>query len=326
MPEVYLILIVVIICFVSSLALIRWWIVQNTKNNQSDELVAWLKSSSNITNAKLDDSMREFNTRLDNAASVIASVQKNIGEFSEIGRSMKDLQDFLHSPKLRGNIGEQILADLLAQHFPPDSYALQYSFRDGSRVDAILKTSSGLIPVDAKFPMENFRKIVKADQDEDKKQAQRDFVRDVKKHMSDIARKYIVPAEGTTDYTLMYVPAEAMYYEIITNSELYDYASSMRVLPVSPMSFYAYIKAILMSYEGQKIQSQAREILQILQSMKKEYEKTEESMQTVQRHLGNATGQMAQLTQHFGALGRHLDSTSRLQLKDQKPITKRLET
>src|SRR3989338_6799838 len=100
--------------------------------------------------------MNQFNVRLDKAAQVIAQVQKNIGEFSEIGRSMKDLQEFLQSPKIRGNIGEQILTDLLKEFLPHQSYQTQYSFSNGEKVDVVIKTSNGLISIDAKFPMANY--------------------------------------------------------------------------------------------------------------------------------------------------------------------------
>jgi DNA recombination protein RmuC len=100
-----------------------------------------------------------MNERLDNAARVISSVQKEIGQMSEIGRSMRELQEFLRSPKLRGNIGEQILKELLGQMLPKNSFHLQYAFKNGTIVDAAIKTEAGIIPIDSKFPLESFRKI-----------------------------------------------------------------------------------------------------------------------------------------------------------------------
>lgn len=118
---------------------------------------------------RLDNNSQQLNDRLDNAAKVIAGVQKNIGEMSEIGRSMKDLQDLLKSPKLRGNIGEQVLKELLSQMLPKSSFHLQYAFKSGSIVDAAIKTEAGIIPIDSKFPLENFRKMNGAESDADKK-------------------------------------------------------------------------------------------------------------------------------------------------------------
>jgi len=165
----------------------------------SDEIVEWLKSTSN----RIESQNSSFNERLDNAARVISAVQKNIGEFSEIGRGMKDLQQFLNSPKLRGNMGEQVLKELLKQFLPTHAFELQYAFKSGEKVDAAIKTSGGIIPIDSKFPMENFRKM------QDDPAFKKTFESDVKKHVDDISRKYILVDEGTVDYALMYVPSES---------------------------------------------------------------------------------------------------------------------
>jgi len=273
----------------------------------SDEIVEWLKSTSN----RLENQNSSFNERLDNAARVISQVQKNIGEFSEIGRGMKDLQEFLSSPKLRGNMGEQVLKELLKQFLPNQSFELQYAFKSGDKVDAIIKTSGGIIPVDSKFPMENFRKM-SGDDELIKKIAAKDFVNDVKKHIDDISRKYILVDEGTVDYALMYIPSEAVYYEIVNNSDLFDYSSEKRILIVSPSTFYAYMKAILMSFEGQKIEAQAKEILSSLRAIQKDYEKAQDNLSILQKHLTNAYNMMGNVFSSFGSLGQKISSTQRL--------------
>ena len=272
------------------------------KENTSPELLEYLKT----TNQRLERQGESFNQRLDNAAKVISGVQRNIGEFSEIGRGMKDLQQFLASPKLRGNIGEQVLKELLKQFLPQESFNLQYTFKSGEKVDAAIKTSAGIIPVDSKFPMENFRKM------QEDKAYTKTFESDVKKHIDDISRKYILTDEGTLDYALMYIPSEAVYYEIVNNQTLFDYAQSKRILPVSPTTFYAYIKAILMSFEGQKIEKQAQEILSSLRAIKKDYGKVEENLGTLQKHLVNATNMMGNVFTSFTNLGQKITSTQNL--------------
>src|SRR3989338_7610424 len=186
------------------------------------KIFAMLQDSSRKDRQVLLESLtansQALNQRLDNAAKVISDVQRNVGEMSEIGRGMRDLQEFLQSPKLRGNIGEQVLKDLLGQLLPKQSFHLQYAFKSGSIVDAAIKTEAGIIPIDSKFPMENFRKINSAQNDGDKKAAEKLFVSDVKRHIDDIAQKYILTNEGTIDYCLMYVPSESIYYEIVNNS------------------------------------------------------------------------------------------------------------
>jgi len=272
------------------------------KEKTSPELLEYLKT----TNQRLERQGESFNQRLDNAAKVISGVQRNIGEFSEIGRGMKDLQQFLASPKLRGNIGEQVLKELLKQFLPQESFNLQYTFKSGEKVDAAIKTSAGIIPVDSKFPMENFRKM------QEDKAYTKTFESDVKKHIDDISRKYILTDEGTLDYALMYIPSEAVYYEIVNNQTLFDYAQSKRILPVSPTTFYAYIKAILMSFEGQKIEKQAQEILSSLRAIKKDYGKVEENLGTLQKHLVNATNMMGNVFTSFTNLGQKITSTQNL--------------
>lgn len=294
------------------LLITRYWIGNLEKKRQaSDDLLAWLKS----TNTRLDEqsktivstlnqSTKALNERLDNAARFISEVQKNIGEMSEIGHDMKELSEFLKSPKLRGNIGEQILKEILGQMLPKQSFHFQYAFKSGAIVDAAIKTVNGLVPVDAKFPMENFRKLTGGRDSEERKFAAKNFLSDVKKHLESISKKYILTDEGTTDFALMYVPSEAVFYEIVNSPELFDYAQSKAVLPVSPMTFYAYLKAVLMSMEGQRIESEAREILKIIKGMQKDYTDVQDNLGLLSKHLTNAYNQMHQVETRFMLLGQ----------------------
>lgn len=282
------------------------------KQRPSNDLVDWLKS----TGQRLEIQNKSFNERLDHASKVIGDVNRNIGEFSEIGRGMKDLQQFLSSPKLRGNIGEQVLKELLKQFLPNESFNLQYTFKSGEKVDAAIMTSAGIIPVDSKFPMENFKKM------QDDPSLKRVFEGDVKKHIDDISRKYILTDEGTLDYALMYIPSESVYYEIVNSQTLFDYAQTRRILPVSPTTFYAYIKAILMSFEGQKIEKQAKEILSSLRAIKKDYGKVEENLLTLQKHLTNAVNMMGNVSSSFNNLGNKIDSTQNLDTNNKISLEK----
>ncbi len=279
-----------------------------SRQKPSSEIVEWLKNTGN----RLEFQSKSFNERLDNAAKVIGDVQKNIGEFSEIGRSMKDLQEFLRSPKLRGNIGEQVLKELLGQMLPKQSFHLQYAFKSGDKVDAAIKTAAGIIPIDSKFPMENFRKMSGAKDDNEKKIYEKEFVRDVKTHIDVISKKYILTEEGTIDYALMYIPSESIYYEVVNSTSLFDYAQDKRVLPVSPTTFYAYLKAILMSFEGQKIEAKAGEILATLRAVQKDYVKVDDNLNILQKHLTNAYNMMGNVFSAFSTLGRKISSTQNL--------------
>lgn len=304
-----LLIIIILIGFILLAIFINWRITSLTnKQKPSEEILEYLKT----TNIRLNEQGKSFNERLDNAARVISQVQRNIGEFSEIGRGMKDLQEFLKSPKVRGNIGEQVLKEMLGQFLPKESFNLQYTFKSGEKVDAAIKTSGGIIPVDSKFPMENFRKMTSAISDGEKRIFEKEFVKDVKKHIEDISRKYILTEEGTIDYALMYIPSEGVYYEVVNNQDLFDYSQGKRVLPVSPTTFYAYLRAILMSFEGQKIESRAKEILAALRAIQKDYEKTEENLGILQKHLTNAFNMMNNVFNSFGTLGQKIAGAGKL--------------
>ncbi len=299
---------------------IRMWIKSlEDKSKVSDELIAWMKdlglrveTSTRDVDRKLSQNMDMFNKRLDRAAETMMGVQKSLGEFSEIGRNMQQLQEFLQSPKLRGNLGEQILKELLSQCLPQDCFVLQYTFKNGEKVDAIIKTSNGLIPIDSKFPISNFKKMFETIDPLEKEKVKKEFEKDVKNHIKSISQKYILVSEGTIDYAIMYIPSESVYYEIINSAGMYDYAAEKRIVPVSPMSFYAYLKVILLSFEGQRIQKEAKEIMSILKSIRKDYEKADEAMGVLNKHIVNAYNQSTQVTKNLSLLGQKIESTAAL--------------
>ena len=303
--------------------------LKKPKDDKSQEvLMKWLEEmrssvdkSTETMQQRLDATNKAINERLDNAARVIAGVGKEVGQMSEIGRSMKDLQDFLRSPKLRGNIGEQVLKELLGQFLPKESFHLQFRFRTGEIVDAAIKTENGIIPIDSKFPMENFKGMAKAESESEKKLFEKEFTKDVKKHIDDIARKYILPEEGTIDYALMYVPSEPVYYEMMSNiPELSDYAHKKRVLPVSPSTFYAYMRAILMSFEGKKIEERARGILAALRGIKGESEKFGDALQVLTKHINNAKNTSDLVNSRYITLNSKIDTAQGLKGKTDAPV------
>lgn len=296
------------------------------KNKPDQALLEWLKTmQSTITNSSsqtvrtLQENTKQLNERLDTAAKVIRDVEKEVGQMSEIGRNMRELQDFLKSPKLRGNIGEQVLKDLIAQMFPKSSFHLQYEFKSGEKVDAAIQTDAGILPIDSKFPMENYQKMVKATEKQEREIFEKEFVRDVKKHIDAISKKYILPSEGTMDFALMYIPSESVYYEIVNQIEVLDYARKARVYMVSPSTLYAHLQTILLSFEGKKIESKSKELFTLLRSIQIDYEKIEENMSTLGKHINNAYSQFANVLSGFSSLGQKLNSTKNLE-DEQKQI------
>lgn len=297
--------------------------LNDLKNDASDKtLLEWLKtmqqsieSTNRTVNSTLTENAKQLNERLDRAASVIRDVGKEVGQMSEIGRSMKDLQEFLKSPKLRGNIGEQVLKDLISQMFPKNSFHLQYQFKTGDKVDAAIKTDAGILPIDSKFPMENFQRMMKVESDDERKNAQKDFVKDVKKHISAISEKYILPDEGTMDFALMYLPSESVYYEVVNITDIMDFARRSRVYPVSPSTLYAHLQTILLSYEGKKIEESSREVFKLLRSLKLDYEKVNENLGVLGKHLNNATAQFSNVSTGFTQFGNKLQTTQLIEEK-----------
>ncbi|PJA46738.1 hypothetical protein CO172_03585, partial [Candidatus Uhrbacteria bacterium CG_4_9_14_3_um_filter_36_7] len=229
----------------------------------------------------------------DKAAHVIGQVNKELGSMSEIGRNLKDFQAFLTAPKLRGNIGEQILYDAMSQVFSSNQYDTQFKFKDGQIVDAVIKTNEALIPIDSKFPMESFRLVCEASTDQEQERSKREFVKTVKKHIHDVSKKYILPQEKTVDFAVMYIPSENVYYEIVANNEeVLEFARQSNVLLVSPNSFFHFLRVILMGLERTKIQEEAQKIWELLKSLQQENIKVNESLSLVNRHLTNAKNAM----------------------------------
>jgi DNA recombination protein RmuC len=242
----------------------------------------------------LQQSTASMNTRLDKTAEVVGDLREKVGQIHEVGKAAQELVSIMRAPKLRGGMGEFFLSDLLAQILPKEHYALQYRFKSGDTVDAVIQIGPRLVPVDAKFPFENFKRVVEATTEAERIAARKHFLRDVKKHVDAIGTKYILPDEGTYDFALMYVPAENVYYETIIKEDavedrqLFSYALEKRVIPVSPNSFYAYAQTILLGLRGMKIEERAQEILAELARLRGDFEKIQENFRILGRHLTNA--------------------------------------
>ena len=237
--------------------------------------------------------------RLDNTARVVGEVQHGLGELREattkvyeVGRDVASLHDILRAPKLRGGLGELLLGDLLAEVLPAAHFTLQHAFQSGERVDAVVRVGSGLVPIDAKFPLEDFRRLLEAEYDDGRARAKKAFLARVRKHVDDIAAKYILPDEGTYDFALMYIPAENVYYEAVIRDEeraLAAYALARKVIPVSPNSFYAYLQAIVLGLKGLRIEARAQEVIGQLTRLAGDLDKLRDEVRVLGKHLGNAT-------------------------------------
>lgn len=265
-----------------------------------------------MLNSNIQSMQKDLNHRLDNAAKVVGQVSKELGAVQEMGRNMADLQNFLKSPKLRGNIGEQVLRDMLEQYFPENYYQMQYKFKDGQIVDAVLKLEHGLIGIDAKFPLENFQKMVKAENEDDRARSKKDFMRDVKKHLKDISSKYILPEEGTVDFAMMYIPSEAIHHEIIKNFELQEVAREKKVVMVSPDNLFYFLQVILLGMQGKKIEEASKKMMEMFQAIARDTEKFGEEISVLDRHLTNAKGSLERVEKNYNKLSGRIDQVKLL--------------
>jgi DNA recombination protein RmuC len=233
--------------------------------------------------------------RIDGTIKVFGDLKESLGELTQrtkaiqdVGKDISSLQEILRAPKPRGGLGELLLGRLLADILPRENYELQYDFQNGGSVDAVIKVGGNLVPIDSKFPLEDFERILAAESEKEQIDLRRQFTRTVKKHI-DAVTKYILPDENTFDFALMYIPAENVYYETILRgdeeSEIYSYSLQKRVIPVSPNSFYAYLQVIILGLKGLHIEKTARDIL---------------------GHLGRLQGDLQDFQQDYSTLGGHI--------------------
>ncbi len=263
---------------------------------------------------KIDMTNKTINDRLDNAARVISDVSRELGSMSQIGNQLRSFQDFLKAPKLRGGLGEQGLKTILSQSLPHDLYKIQYKFRNNQVVDAIVKIETGIIPIDSKFPLEEFNNYLKAENESEKATYLRDFARSFKKHVDDISKKYILADEGTVDFAFMYLPSETLFFEIVNNQPgLLEYANRSKVIPASPSSFSYYLKTIMIGLEGKKITEMSKQILSTLKIIQSENRKFGEGLNVLDSHISNARKTMDKVGSSYQQLSGKIDQVSLLE-------------
>jgi DNA recombination protein RmuC len=258
-------------------------------------------------------------SRLDHHANIVKEVHGKLeGLFQatqgvmELKRDIVSLQETFKSPQYRGGVGEMLLEKLLKDALPQDLWELQHPFKDGNKVDAVIKMEGKFVPIDSKFPLDNFRKLISAKDEAEKKGAKRAFFSDVKKKIEEIAERYIRPDEGTYDYAFMYIPAEGVYSEILSidgspGEGLLDYAWKKRVFPVSPNTFWAHLQAIHFGLRALKIEEKAEEVIRGLQTLKIDFGKFREDFDTMGKHLKNVGQRYDDASKDLGRFSDRLE-------------------
>lgn len=254
----------------------------------------------------------ELNARLDRAAKVISEMHRELGKVASTVQSVGEIKDILKAPKLRGGFGEFLLEDLLAQILPRDHYIMQHRFADARIVDAVITLGQKLVPLDSKFPLENFQKAMAVGTDEERKPFRRLFLADVRRHIDAVAG-YIRPDEGTYEFALMYIPAENIYYEVAVKNEwgteerpMVQYALERKVIPVSPNTLYAYLITIALGLKGMQVEQYAQEIIGRIGRVQKDFERFQTDFALIGSHLGKAVGKFEESEKRLLRLGDRL--------------------
>lgn len=245
------------------------------------------------------------------------SLTTDVGGMKEVSHQIQEFQESLRSTKIRGNIGELVMEDLLHQILPASAYQRQYTFRTTRGiVDAVIKTRQGLIPVDAKFPLEKFQAIGQASEHAEKERLWRGFVRDVKNRMDETAA-YIVPEEDTVPFALMYIPFDQIFNQVVADPDLMRYSLEKRVFFTSPQTFLVTIQSILLGLQRERFAEQAEEVLKMLHAVARDAKDLDSTLSTLARHVTDAKNTVDRLSTGFSVFLARLS-----QLKDFKVKSK----
>ena len=276
---------------------------------------------------QINDLSRMVGEEVRGGVSVFGDVRERLGELTkrtkdieEVGKNISSLQELLRAPKFRGGFGELMLERLLADILPRDNYALQYRFQSGEAVDAIIRIGGHLVPIDSKFPLEDFERVLKAESEAEQKALRQRFMRTIRSHVDNVT-KYILPDENTFDFALMYIPAENVYYEAILRGyadegELYSYAVRRRVIPVSPNSLYAYLQVIVQGLKGLHIEQTAREIMGQLERLQGDLVDFKADYRVIGTHIRNAASKYDEASRKLSRFGDKLELTSRAHMDE----------
>lgn len=280
------------------------------------------KQEMNQTRKEIQQNMegttRSINERLDKAGQVINDVKKELGQVQQIGQSFAQFQDFFLSAKKRGGVGEQIMGEMLRQSLPPHMFELQFRFRSGEIVDSIVRIGDRILAMDSKFSMENYRAYVNAPNDELRDVARKAFIKDIKKRIDEIAKKYILPGEHTFDFALMYVPADGVFNEITDDIEVYEYARAKHVHLVSPSTFYYFLQVLMVGFQRERINDQAESILKSIQGLRQDSEKFAGNLSVLTKHITNAKSTLELVGSSYDRIHGTIEQVSSLKLESNK--------
>ena len=267
------------------------------QKNTTDNLQKQFQQSSRIIQ-DVTDKLKEFE-----------GTNKQILNFAE---QMKSLENILQNPKQRGILGEYFLESLLSNVLAPAQYKMQYSFPNGEIVDAVVFYRDTIIPIDAKFSLEKYNLMVQTNDKEQREKLELEFKRDIK-HRIDETAKYIKPDQGTTEFAIMFIPAEGIYYNLLiyevgtvelNKKDLVEYAFSKHVTIVSPTSFYAFLEIILLGLNAVRMEESVQEILKKVRDLGRHLNSYEEHLQRLGKQISTTVNTYNQASKEFGKIDK----------------------
>lgn len=318
MNDLFLILGGVLI--IAGLAIVIFLLTRKNTGKKEDSLILQqLNHMSQVLDNKLTESARTMQTQFGQSAAIITRVTEKLTRLDETNKQvvgfadqLKNLQDVLKNPKQRGVLGEYYLETVLKNVLPPGSYQTQYAFKDGTKVDAVIIVDKRIIPIDSKFSLENYNRILEASDPSEKKKYETAFVNDLKTRIDETA-KYVKPEEKTMDIAFMFIPSEAVFYDLIINkvgtivddtSNLIYYAAKKKVVIVSPTSFLAYLQTVLQGLRNQKISEQAEDIIKEVERLGKHLFTYSEHIKRVGDHLSDTVGSYNKASQELAKMDK----------------------
>lgn len=327
-----------LILIIIGLAVGFFLLLKKKPEKQSEALMMLQQQMNHITqvlDSKLSESTKAIQSQFGQSTKIIQDVTEKLTRLDETNKQvisfadqLQSLQDILKNPKQRGVLGEYYLETVLKNVLPPGSYQMQYPFKDGTIVDAVVFVNKRIIPIDSKFSLENYNRILETNNPEEKRKYEKAFVNDLKNRIDETS-KYVKPEENTMDFAFMFIPSEAVYYDLLINkvgavtddtNNLIYYAGRKKVIVISPTSFLAYLQTVLQGLRNQKISEQAKEIINHVERLGRHLGTYSEYMKKIGNHLGTTVNTYKKAHKEFAKIDKDVvritEKESKIKLKE----------
>lgn len=320
-----LVLIIILVIFFTGVGIV-WFIRRDLRAHRENEPFQYLKQDIEAMRKEVGETIwKTAESNRDQSRESVRLVREITEELVRIGEGqkqvlnvteqLKNLQDMLKNPQQRGVVGEFYLETLLRNVIPPSSYQMQYSFSNGMIVDAAIFIRDQIIPVDSKFSLENYNRIVETSDPIERTRLEKLFIGDLKERINETA-KYIQPEEGTTDFAFMFIPHEAIYYDLLINkigtvteeteNLVQRAAGKQKVIIVSPTSFLAYLQTVLQGLKAMKIEESAKLIKKKVEDLQRHLSSYEKSMNSLGKSMNTAVNHYNKATKEFRKIDKDI--------------------